>query len=907
MDGECNVEDVVTMFLLNTTRLRPQLSRAAVQALIHHDRLARTHADNDKEGDAIPLTTGSVAELYIEPMLQCFGDIDVMCHHTTHLAIPRGHPPPTQLPDEFHNYVKVSEIIDSHLPGYVYLALRYLLTECVDDSKYYAVDYERRVFASNNRLLRLRVFGLEVHGPAQLISARISIPFECDHSLLSADYVTCSRCLEWPPQAANWPTRHRNYGWPDSATVDRVANIGCDVVAVAHRQCRQHEWMSTHQWRLSFSRAEIILINSWMPVQQIVYHVLRVFLKTSLLADSADNSEAGKLSNYHIKTLMLWACELKPRNWWTDDVSLVRICVELLHDLAVSLTGARYPHYFVDSGNLIDSSFDLEMICSQLVSINKSWLSSWFVSNYMRRCAHLCPQNISRLFADVSTTTKLQKAASAIVNWKLKTVCREAWDGFEYATFCVTSIISRNSLTVRTLACWLTELRKISENLTVYLFSVVFLHVACRTATAGLNDELMDVLAIVVGQSIGPRRYSSQRSSVVLLNKAVNLMKAVDDRPPHDTVRLIKLELTKAYLYRAISCVDSDSDSIYCLLNVYLAVLYYTTGQYQTAIDHCAVVLKLQDHSQCISHLVQGELLPKMDDSIDIVLGLAAFYEHVRTAALNQQQQTYVTVFTTELFAHYLHIKSLSVTKCQQLSDTTNSLSSTFEVESFVKYIADTAQPFITDILLWKLVSGYYGHKFVHRRQTKRRLHLTKYLSDLDTSILLKLLQQSALEKLTTFRQMEAREFGNLVAKDFDALLAYKRGDYLQCLHLSRLNFRRKYADNVMSFATYPEFIQLLDDDIVSLTALTLIVYPECREGYSRYVCLSQLTFSLYLMIQCQLKLRHSVMSLTQTLEYITDAHRNSLKYPMKTMDRLVLEMIAHKAVIYINGNGSVK
>ena len=33
-----------------------------------------------------------------------------------------------------------------------------------------------------------------------------------------------------------------------------------------------------------------------------------------------------------------------------------------------------------------------------------------------------------------------------------------------------------------------------------------------------------------------------------------------------------------------------------------------------------------------------------------------------------------------------------------------------------------------------------------------------------------------------------------------------------------------------------PEFIQLLDDDIVSLTALTLIVNPKCRGDDSRCV-----------------------------------------------------------------------
>jgi len=111
------------------------------------------------------------------------------------------------------------------------------------------------------------------HGPALLRDLSHT-------SLLNVDFVSCVRCLSWPSQAADWPTRRRNHGWPDSATVDRVVNSGCDVVRIAHRQCRQDEWMDKIQWRLSFSRAEIVLINSWMPVQQIVYHMLRVFVKT---------------------------------------------------------------------------------------------------------------------------------------------------------------------------------------------------------------------------------------------------------------------------------------------------------------------------------------------------------------------------------------------------------------------------------------------------------------------------------------------------------------------------------------------------------------------------------------------------------------------------------------------------
>jgi len=104
--------------------------------------------------------------------------------------------------------------------------------------------------------------------------------------------------------------------------------------------------------------------------------MLRYFIKTKRLTDCADNSGAGTLNNYHIKTLMLWACELKSRSWWTDDVNLVSTCVQLLHILAEWLTDARCQHYFINNCNLIDNSFNVTDIGYQLMSIDEKWLST---------------------------------------------------------------------------------------------------------------------------------------------------------------------------------------------------------------------------------------------------------------------------------------------------------------------------------------------------------------------------------------------------------------------------------------------------------------------------------------------------------------------------------------------------
>ena len=187
----------------------------------------------------IPLITGSVAEFYIQPMFSCVGDVDVMLHRSNELAIPAGTAPPTQLPAEFHRHVTVYEIIDSEFQGYVYLVSSYLLTEFIGDGKYNAVQYEREYETYDSDAAAAG--GVKIHGPAvasYLLGNQQNFELVFPGSTNSMDIVPCVHCLSWPLQAADWPSRHREYGWPDSATVERVVSNGCDVVPVAHHQCK---------------------------------------------------------------------------------------------------------------------------------------------------------------------------------------------------------------------------------------------------------------------------------------------------------------------------------------------------------------------------------------------------------------------------------------------------------------------------------------------------------------------------------------------------------------------------------------------------------------------------------------------------------------------------------------------
>jgi len=94
----------------------------------------------------------------------------------------------------------------------------------------------------------------------------------------------------------------------------------------------------------------------------------------------------------------------------------------------------------------------------------------------------------------------------------------------------------------------------------------------------------------------------------------------------------------------------------------------------------------------------------------------------------------------------------------------------------------------------------------------------------------------------------------------------------------------------------FADFGQLLDDDIVSLTALTLIADPKYRIDACCRCRITQLALSLYLMTQCQLKLCHSMKSMAQTLHFIKLAQRKLPVY--KPLDQLTLKLIERKVML---------
>ena len=891
-----------------------------------------THPIDCIKCKVFPVITGSNAEFYINPILSCVGDIDIMFHYSNELAIPVGHPPPTQLPADFDNCVKVFEIVDSHIPGYVYLNLSYKISKNNDNGHYVIAEYAKRwnSILSHNPYITAGVSDrTKIHGPsactriADMISGKLDI-----------DTVPCVRCLVWPTQADDWPTRHRNSDWPDAATVDRVVSSGCDVVGVAHSLCKEDEWMSKHQWRLSFSRAEIVLLNSWIPVQQTVYHMLRMFSKTERLISSARNPDKCTLSNYHIKTVMLWACELKPLGWWTGGSTLVSLCLQLLQFFNEWFTTMNGQHYFINNVHFFHyfDRFSIDTVAAVVNTTTEDCLARWFVDNYIRKCAELCPGNISLLCSDMVTNKILHDTASAVLKWKDR-ISVKVYVKHVLSTFLCPYVSYFRSwgfrpvdwmsigMSVMLPMCRHLVHSRLKFDDVITKLTYVFIDSVNNFCDHPLNKELIDVCALMecCFNHESHRHqfpFSAKSTSLSAFREAVDQMNIIANEYPNNhqsTHSICHIELAKEYLVRALTCVDSDSDSVCNLANVYLTVLYYITGQYQKAADHCTLVTRSVSHPQCSSYVVEGKLLPKIDDDIDAVLGLAVLYQYVRTSTLNQRPETQrVSVFTTELFAHYFNIRHLLVAKCRLVPkaeeyDVLRAVEFHLceEMMSIFNIIESTPHLFVSDLMLCKFSHNSRLQRISIRTIANSGLYNKQQLAEL--------LAHLPIEQMLSYRQLMLSKDTEVAAvvrsSDFLALRLYRCQLYERCTRLCQRAVVEIIDGRVsrisrLSFM-YHEFVRLMDDNIVSLVGTAVLANrSKAQLMFKEPMSISQLPILLFLLTQSQIKsayincLKRDISPLADVLDLIVEAQE--LIPSNDVLDQLILKLTERLAVISI-------
>ena len=427
--------------------------------------------------------------------------------------------------------------------------------------------------------------------------------------------------------AAQWSNTRRMFCWPTPALIAQTVSRGCDLVPVSHPDCKNNIW----QWRLSFSRAEVVLLQSWTPLQQIVYHMLRFFAKRLLIATDGQTPVTEKLlCGYHIKTLMLWSCEERPPEFWNKG-RLVRICATLLGVLATWLRRRECSNYFLPQCDLLGHAKD-ELQLAQLQRVvnkmqNFDLLCKWFLENYVFKCFYDDNRaaDVATL-GDNPTFDRLRNSILTYTSWRTQlfnstNVC--------YMELCVRyvrgSVHKNFIMDLERFSVYVNGCDSVDSRIFNYFSAVIRLYVASLLQKAVISDQkkdnMFDVLALILC-SYPPKTFDllSQNSrfrrgcSAHFFEKVVEILRLSRRKLlSPDDVRLL-VEVAKRFLHRSLKLEDRYSDSIYSAAHVYLALIHYTTGNYQMTVDHCRSVTPRRRHSNVQKYTLLLELFLKIDD-----------------------------------------------------------------------------------------------------------------------------------------------------------------------------------------------------------------------------------------------------------------------------------------------------
>ena len=179
--------------------------------------------------------------------------------------------------------------------------------------------------------------------------------------LVHIDLVPAIECESWPSVAEEWITRERE--WLPKPIIDKIVKDGFYVVPKS-----SPGGDPKLEWRLSFSKAELTLAENRTDVQKKCYYIFKSVVK--------ENLDSDIVSTYHLKTLMMWAIEQNPPEYWKEN-NVGQAVLGLLDDLLQAVEKGFLAHYFIKEINLLrdKSSIALCQVASKILFLQKSFMN----------------------------------------------------------------------------------------------------------------------------------------------------------------------------------------------------------------------------------------------------------------------------------------------------------------------------------------------------------------------------------------------------------------------------------------------------------------------------------------------------------------------------------------------------
>ncbi|KAK3602971.1 hypothetical protein CHS0354_016781 [Potamilus streckersoni] len=178
------------------------------------------------------------------------------------------------------------------------------------------------------------------HGPSTVIR------YAADKDVVEVDTLICLRG-EWPEVAKEWLERKRNFNWPTKELIEEIKAIGCNLVPIGHRLSHGKELEL--EWRISFSKAECLLIWSLNGTQTACIECMRLFFQVFISPKFPD-----LFSSYFIKTAMFWLIEETDSTFW-QPLNILACLDRLLSKLITCVEEKCIQNFFIPKNNMLDA------------------------------------------------------------------------------------------------------------------------------------------------------------------------------------------------------------------------------------------------------------------------------------------------------------------------------------------------------------------------------------------------------------------------------------------------------------------------------------------------------------------------------------------------------------------------
>ncbi|VDI56114.1 Hypothetical predicted protein [Mytilus galloprovincialis] len=260
-------------------------------------------------------------------------------------------------PDFDTSITYLSMDTDDVKPGFTQLRLEHCRIqydlECCEEHN--GKNYFSSALCKENMLL-FGDKGKQIHGPCLTDKKGVF------------DYALSLHCKTWISSAVNWITRSGS-SWPSHNVIQSILKHGVLFVPIGVHGSPTEDL----EWRVSFSVAEKLLINTFTHTQLMCYALLKIILKDVIANDSECKD---LLCSYFLKTILFWISEELPSYVWKPD-NLIHCFMRCFNRLVYCVEYSVCLHYFIPDNNMFENKIEGHARDVLLNKLNKLQSYGW--------------------------------------------------------------------------------------------------------------------------------------------------------------------------------------------------------------------------------------------------------------------------------------------------------------------------------------------------------------------------------------------------------------------------------------------------------------------------------------------------------------------------------------------------